>query len=115
MPLQSAIDVPDVRMSARKGVLVVYGKGGKIREVPIHPQLRDPLTLWLDERPRWKRAATGRALFLNRRGGRLSARAGVWAQCLAQRTAFGRRLMWKARPGPAPVTSTSPLSCEPYS
>jgi len=24
-------------MSARKGVLVVYGKGGKIREVPIHP------------------------------------------------------------------------------
>lgn len=70
-----ALDVPDVRMSARKGVLVVYGKGGKIREVPIHPRLRDPLTLWLDERPRWKHAAAGRALFLSRRGGRLSARA----------------------------------------
>jgi integrase/recombinase XerC len=69
-----ALDVPDVRMSARKGVLVVYGKGGKIREVPIHPRLRDPLTLWLGERPRWKHAS-GRALFLNRRGGRLSARA----------------------------------------
>ncbi|MFC7641579.1 tyrosine recombinase XerC [Streptosporangium lutulentum] len=69
-----ALDVPDVRMSARKGVLVVYGKGGKIREVPIHPQLREPLTGWLDERPTWSNAATEKALFLNRRGGRLTAR-----------------------------------------
>src|ERR1017187_5056840 len=67
-----ALDVPDVRMSARKGVLVVYGKGGKIREVPIHPRLRDPLTLWLGERPQWKHASD-RALFLNRPRGRASA------------------------------------------
>jgi integrase/recombinase XerD len=70
-----ALDVPDVRMSARKGVLVVYGKGGKIREVPIHPQLRESLTGWLDERPKWRNADVEKALFLNRRGGRLSARA----------------------------------------
>ncbi|MFI6599194.1 hypothetical protein ACIBHX_23320 [Nonomuraea sp. NPDC050536] len=38
-----ALDVPDAHLSARKGVLVVYGKGGKVREVPIHPQLRQPL------------------------------------------------------------------------
>ncbi|MGW0807882.1 tyrosine-type recombinase/integrase [Nonomuraea sp. NPDC002799] len=69
-----ALDVPDVRMSARKGVLIVYGKGGKIREVPIHPQLREPLTDWLDERLTWSNAATEKALFLNRRGGRLTAR-----------------------------------------
>jgi integrase/recombinase XerC len=37
-----ALDVPDVRMSARKGVLVVYGKGGKVREVPIHPPAPRP-------------------------------------------------------------------------
>ncbi len=70
-----ALDVPDVRMSARKGMLVVYGKGGKIREVPIHPALRDPFRTWLDERPKWKNAGIQPALFLSRRGGRLTTRA----------------------------------------
>ncbi|GAA2455754.1 hypothetical protein GCM10010191_88740 [Actinomadura vinacea] len=37
-----ALGVSDVRMSAREGALVVYGKGGKVREVPIHAQLRGP-------------------------------------------------------------------------
>jgi integrase len=37
-------------------VLGVYGKGGKVREVPVHPQLRDPLIDWLDERRGWKNA-----------------------------------------------------------
>jgi site-specific recombinase XerD len=69
-----ALDAADVRISARKGVLVVCGKGGKVREVPIHPALRRPLLDWLDERRTWTGAATQRALFLNRRGGRLSAR-----------------------------------------
>jgi integrase/recombinase XerC len=48
-------------------MLIVYGKGGK---VPIHP-----LLAWLDVRLTWPGAATQRALFLNRRGGRLSTRA----------------------------------------
>ncbi|MEV4176334.1 tyrosine-type recombinase/integrase [Nonomuraea sp. NPDC049709] len=69
-----ALDAADVRLSARKGVLVVYGKGSKIREVPIHPALRRPLIDWLDERRAWTGAAAQRALFLNRRGDRLSVR-----------------------------------------
>jgi hypothetical protein len=31
----------------------IYGKGEKVREIPIHPQLRTALTAWLDERPGW--------------------------------------------------------------
>jgi hypothetical protein len=31
-------DVDDVAMSARKGTLRIYGKGEKVREVPIHPR-----------------------------------------------------------------------------
>ncbi|HUY51664.1 MAG TPA: tyrosine-type recombinase/integrase [Streptosporangiaceae bacterium] len=69
-----ALDVPDVRISARKGVLVVYGKGGKIREVPIHARLRGPLTGWLGERPAWPGANTSKVLFLNRRSDRLTTR-----------------------------------------
>ncbi|MFI6458638.1 tyrosine recombinase XerC [Streptosporangium amethystogenes] len=69
-----ALDVAGVRMSARKGHLVVFGKGGKVREVPIHPALRGPLTDWLDERPTWPGATVEKALFLNRRGGRLTTR-----------------------------------------
>ena len=69
-----ALDVDDVRLSARKGVLVVYGKGGKIREVPVHPELRPLLQDWIDARRGWPGADRQRALFLNRRGGRLSRR-----------------------------------------
>ena len=36
-----ALDVGDLHLSARKGHLIVrYGKGGKYREVPLHPTLR---------------------------------------------------------------------------
>jgi integrase/recombinase XerD len=70
-----ALDIDDVRLSARKGTLAVYGKGGKLREVPVHPQLRPALQNWIDERRGWPGAAAARALFLNRRGGRMSARS----------------------------------------
>ncbi|MFI0420769.1 tyrosine-type recombinase/integrase [Spongiactinospora sp. 9N601] len=69
------LDVGDVQMSARKGKLRLYGKGGKFREVDIHPKLRSELQLWLDERPNWPHAGDSRALFLNAKGGRLTARA----------------------------------------
>ncbi|MET8338511.1 tyrosine-type recombinase/integrase [Streptosporangium canum] len=69
------LDVDDVQLSARKGKLRLYGKGGKFREVDIHPKLRTELQLWLDERPNWPRAGDNRALFLNAKGGRLTARA----------------------------------------
>ena len=66
------LDVDDVAMSARKGTLRIYGKGEKVREVPIHPPLRAVLAGWLGERPGWP-GASGPALFLNQKGGRLSA------------------------------------------
>ncbi|MGH3862735.1 tyrosine-type recombinase/integrase [Actinokineospora sp.] len=71
-----ALDVGDVRITARKGVLIVrFGKGGKYREVPLHPHLRTALDEWITERATWRPgAADTPALFLNRRGGRLSAR-----------------------------------------
>lgn len=69
------LDVDDVRLSARKGTLRIYGKGQRTRQVPIHPKLRAALTGWLDERPDWPGATDSPALFLNQRGGRLSVRA----------------------------------------
>ena len=35
------LDTGDVRRSARKGVLRIYGKGDKVREVPIHGSSKD--------------------------------------------------------------------------
>jgi hypothetical protein len=51
----------------------VVGKGEKIREIPIHPKLRDALGDWLEERQDWPGANTP-ALYLNQRGGRLSVK-----------------------------------------
>ncbi len=68
-----ALDVDDVRLSARKGTLRILGKGQRLREVPIHPQLRVALGDWLGERS--KLPARSFALFLNRRGDRLSTRS----------------------------------------
>jgi len=73
-----ALDVDDVRLSARRGELRVLGKGrdgGKQRTVPGHPELRPVLRAWLDARPVWPGAQDSPALLLNRRGGRLSDRA----------------------------------------
>jgi integrase len=52
-----ALDVDDVARSARKGVLRIYGKGGRVREVPVHPQLHRALADWLTERADWPGAA----------------------------------------------------------
>jgi integrase/recombinase XerC len=68
------LDVDDVRLSARKGTLRIYGKGERVRDIPIHPQLRTALAVWLDERPGWPGAQITPALFLNQRGQRLSAK-----------------------------------------
>ena len=46
-----ALDVADVRLSARKGELHLVGKGEKSRTVPVHPKLREALAAWLAERP----------------------------------------------------------------
>src|SRR5438132_1101277 len=71
-----ALDVADVSLSARKGHVVVRsGKGSRYREIPLHPELREQLGIWInDERPVWPGAVTNPALFLNARGGRLGVR-----------------------------------------
>ncbi len=68
-----ALDVDDVARSARKGVLRILGKGERVRQVPLHPQLHAALNGWLAERADWPGADTP-ALFLNQRGQRLSVR-----------------------------------------
>jgi integrase/recombinase XerC len=76
-------------VSARKGHLVVrYGKGGRYREVPLHPALRSTLEAWLKDRARWPDAGRSPAVFLNRRGGRLSTR-GAYAALAAIAEAAG--------------------------
>jgi site-specific recombinase XerD len=69
-----ALDVDDVARSARKGVLRILGKGERVRQVPIHPELRAALNGWLAERADWPGATDTPALFLNQRGHRLSVR-----------------------------------------
>ncbi|TDC98025.1 hypothetical protein E1292_36070 [Nonomuraea deserti] len=72
------LDLADVRLSARKGELRIRGKGrdgGKIRLLPVHADLRQALTDWLEARADWKGAGTHAAVFLNHRGGRLGDRA----------------------------------------
>ncbi|WP_218034728.1 tyrosine-type recombinase/integrase [Acrocarpospora corrugata] len=69
------LDVGDVRRSARKAELRIYGKRGKVRTLQIHPKLRPDLDQWLQERLNWPNPENNPALFLNAGGGRLSARA----------------------------------------
>lgn len=69
----AALNLDDIHISARKGMLVIrYGKGGKYREVPLHPQLRATLESYLIERA--KAGVDSTALFLNHRGERLTTR-----------------------------------------
>lgn len=70
-----ALDVDDVRITARKGVLVVVGKGEIQREVPLNALVRQVLEEWLEQRTVLA-ADRERALWVSRTGGRLSAPLG---------------------------------------
>ena len=72
-PRPVALDLDDLRLSARRAIVRIYGKGERVREVPIHPKLREALENWLEDRKRWP-GSDNRALFVNRRGGRLTSR-----------------------------------------
>ena len=63
-----ALDVDDVRIMTRKGVLAVVGKGEIRREVPLNALVRQVLDEWL-------KSEGERALWVSRSGGRLSARS----------------------------------------
>jgi len=70
-----ALDLDDVRVSSRKGTVIVRsGKRDAYREVPLNALVRATITEWLERRP----ALAGQeenALFVSRGGRRLSARA----------------------------------------
>ncbi|MDQ6803648.1 MAG: tyrosine-type recombinase/integrase [Actinomycetota bacterium] len=70
-----ALDVDDVKISPRKGVVVVRsGKGDAYREVPLNALVRQVLEEWTAERK--KRAPEDeRGFFLGRSGRRLSKRS----------------------------------------
>ena len=70
----AALDVADVRLSARKGELHLVGKGEKSRTVPAHPKLREALAAWLAERPA-RPGAEMPALFTSYRGTRMTTDA----------------------------------------
>lgn len=66
------LDLPDV---AGDGLLRVVGKGDRQRSVPIGRPARAALDRWLHEgRPRLATAASGQAVFLGVRGGRIDPR-----------------------------------------
>ncbi|MGK5559230.1 tyrosine-type recombinase/integrase, partial [Actinomadura kijaniata] len=71
-----ALDVDDVPTSSRTGAVRVRASRDELaREVPLtDPTTRDAITEWKADRVHWNGASTP-ALFLNRRGGRLSTRA----------------------------------------
>lgn len=70
-----ALDLDDVRVSSRKGTLIVRsGKRDAYREVPLNALVRATITEWLERRPALAGQAEN-ALFVSRGGRRLSARA----------------------------------------
>lgn len=69
----AGLDVENVRLATRRGILQIHGKAENVREIPMHSQLRGALSGWLAERPDWP-GGDGPALFLNQRGKRLSVR-----------------------------------------
>lgn len=69
------LDLPDLPTTQRRRRVRIRGKGRRSRSVPVHPDLAAALDAWLVERRSWPGADTTAAVFLNRAGGRLSARS----------------------------------------
>lgn len=70
-----ALDLDDLPTTQRRRRLRLRGKGRRDHAVPVHPELGAALDAWLAERRFWPGAPSTPAVFLNRAGGRLSARA----------------------------------------
>jgi integrase/recombinase XerC len=68
-----ALDTGD--LDFEYGVVRVMGKGRKERVVPFGGKARSALNDWLARRGEFMTPLSGNALFLNRRGGRLTARS----------------------------------------
>lgn len=86
-------------LDLEEGSARLFGKGARERLVPLGTCAREALHAWLTRgRPalapaRWARRGDAEAVFLNRRGGRLSRQAG-WAivQRYAERCGLGAQL-----------------------
>jgi len=77
-----------------QGFVRCFGKGSKERLVPIHPRAADAIVKYLEHgRPELSSKSSGRALFLNRRGARLT-RQGFWLilQASASRAGIASRV-----------------------
>lgn len=72
----AALNQDDVLISARKGTVIVrQGKRDSYREIPLNANARRVLDAWVTNRQELFPVSENEAFFLNRRGGRLSARA----------------------------------------
>jgi integrase/recombinase XerC len=72
----AALDVEDVSLTARTGEVVVrQAKRDEYRRVPLNRAAREAVDAWLRERPEVEDADRRHPLFVNRAGGRLSARS----------------------------------------
>ncbi len=67
-----AIDLDDIDLARRR--LVVTGKGGKTRHLPVGSKAAAAVGRWLKRRPEYCRDAHQGALFVSRRGTRISPR-----------------------------------------
>jgi site-specific recombinase XerD len=72
----ASLDVEDVPVSARKGrVIVRSGKGDRYREVALGAEVREAIDGWVEDRRERFAGTAESALFLSRKGERLSTRA----------------------------------------
>ena len=67
-----AIDLDDINLAQRR--LVVTGKGNKTRHLPVGSKAAGAIQRWLKRRPDYCRDAQEKALFVSRRGARISPR-----------------------------------------
>src|SRR5207244_2820189 len=72
----AALNMDDVRISARKGMVIVRsGKGDTYREVPLNAEVREALRRWHKERIKQVPQLSQPAVLLNLMGQLLSTRA----------------------------------------
>ena len=73
-----SLDLDSIELHQNKATVRCKGKGGKERLIPIHDQAVHALRIYLQEaRPELARSRSEKALFINRRGERLT-RQGFW-------------------------------------
>jgi site-specific recombinase XerD len=71
----AALQLSDVRLSSRKGLVIVrMGKGNTYREVPLNAEVRAALDSWLEQHKKLVALRNESALFLTKRGTRLATR-----------------------------------------